>query len=132
MAGDLRGWHDPVMPKKPAPIPVAQTRRPTFLRQWRKFNDLSQHAACDRFADEDFDITQGTLSKIERGELPYNQDLLEHAAKIYHCTVAALLTVNPLGKADPLPKALSDLENMPTEIRRQVANVIAAMIKPPT
>lgn len=128
MAGDLRGWHDPGMPKMPAPTPIAQTRRRTFLREWRKFNHLSQHAACDRFEDEGFDITQGTLSKIERGELPYNQDLLEQAEKVYHCTVAALLTVNPLGKADPLPKALSDLEDMPTEIRRQVANVIAAML----
>lgn len=132
MADDFALWHDPGMPKRASEPPVAPVRRRTFLKEWRKFNNLSQQAACNLLEDENFDITQGTLSKIERSELPYNQDLLEHAAKIYHCSVAALLTVNPLRKGDPLHKALSDLDDMPQDIRRQVANVIAAMIKPPS
>lgn len=130
MDEDLPLWHDAGMPKRPPQTPPAPARRQTFLRQWRQFNRLSQHAACDRFDDENFDITQGTLSKIERGDLPYNQDLLEHAAKIYNCSVAALLTVNPLAKMDPLPRALAELDDMPADTKRLVASVIAAMIKP--
>lgn len=112
---------------QPPATPVnAPVRRRTFLREWRKFCGLSQESACERFA-----ITQGTLSKIERGDLPYNQDFMEQAAVVYNCTVSALITINPL-KADPLPKALSDLEGSPPEVRRQVANVIAAMLRPPS
>lgn len=40
-------------------------------------------------------IKQGTLSKIERGELPYNQDFLEQAARAYGCDVEDLLAVRP-------------------------------------
>lgn len=150
MAHVFRVWHDPGMVDKRKPPrqqqkprqqagfaraaaapperepPTQPERAPTFLRQWRKFRRLSQEAACEHFA-----ITQPTLSKTENGELPYNQDFMEQAARIYGCTVAALLTVDPTIK-DPLPRAWSELEDSPPEVRRQVANVIAAMLRPPS
>lgn len=70
----------------------AASRQPTFLRNWRKFRKLSQEAASARL-----NIKQGTLSKIERGELPYNQDFLEQAAIAYLADSASdLLAIDPL------------------------------------
>lgn len=72
--------------------PDSVSRQPTFLRNWRKFRKLSQEAASARLG-----IKQGTLSKIERGELPYNQDFLEQAAIAYRADAAAdLLSIDPL------------------------------------
>ena len=67
------------------------SRQSTFLRNWRKFKKLSQEAAA-----ESLEIKQGTLSKIERGQLPYNQDFLEKAALVYGCDASDLLAVDPL------------------------------------
>ena len=67
------------------------SRQPTFLRQWRDYRGLSQTQASDRLG-----IKQGTLSKIERGVLPYNQDFLEAAALAYGAYEPAdLLTIDP-------------------------------------
>lgn len=42
------------------------------------------------------DIKQGTLSKTERGLLPYNQDFLERAAVVYGCDASDLLAIDPM------------------------------------
>jgi transcriptional regulator with XRE-family HTH domain len=51
---------------------------------------LSLEAAADAAQ-----ITHGTLSRIERGLVPYNQDLLENLALLYGCDPAELLVQNP-------------------------------------
>ena len=40
-------------------------------------------------------ISQPQLGRIEKGQQPYNQDLLEALADLYGCTVADLLMRNP-------------------------------------
>lgn len=65
-------------------------RSPTFLRQWRRFKKLSQEKAADRV-----DVDRTTLGRIEKGELPYNQDFLEKLATAYGCEVPDLLSVDP-------------------------------------
>lgn len=103
---------------------AAPVRRKTFLREWRKYCRLSQEAAA-----ESLDLTQGNLSKIERGEVPYNQDFLERAATVYGCTAADLLSVNPM-KQEPLDSAFADARRAPEEVQRRVVNVVNALIKP--
>lgn len=40
-------------------------------------------------------MSQPQLGRIERGDQPYNQDLLEALADLYGCTVADLLIRDP-------------------------------------
>ena len=62
-----------------------------FARHWRDYKGLSQERAS-----EGLDIDRTTLSKIENGKVPYNQDLLEKMALIYGCDPSDLISVNPL------------------------------------
>lgn len=77
-----------------------------FLRQWRDFRRLSLEAVAEKImllsAERASDgggrartMTHATLSRIERGKLPYNQHLLELLADIYGTDVASLLVRNP-------------------------------------
>lgn len=78
--------------------PVRKPRpklRRTFLKEWRDYRGLTQEQAADRL-----NIDRSTLSRIERGESPYNQGLLEAAAEAYRCEPWDLLNVNPLMAGD--------------------------------
>ncbi|MDN3574651.1 helix-turn-helix domain-containing protein [Methylobacterium longum] len=68
-------------------------RRPSFLRQWRKSLNMTLEAVGEQVG-----MTGPNLGRIEKGEVPYSQDLLEQLAEIYGCEVADLLIRNP---ADP-------------------------------
>lgn len=96
------------MPPVPKPKRI---RKRHFLKEWRKHCNLTQEVAADRIG-----ITQGVLSRIERGEVPYDQDFLETAAEAYGTSSASLIMRNPeidgiwsiqdqLEKADPIKQA---------------------------
>lgn len=68
-----------------------KNRRKTFLREWRK---LKPGRTLEVVAAE-LHISQPQLGRIERGDSPYNQDLLEALAEVYGCTVADLLMRDP-------------------------------------
>lgn len=81
-----RGWHRAshgAMPKN--------QRRKTFLREWRK---AKPGRTLETVAAE-LHMSQPQLGRIERGDQPYNQDLLEALADLYGCTVADLLMRDP-------------------------------------
>src|ERR1700756_3293186 len=72
--------HHRTMPKS-APPPPKPARRPTFIRSWRKHRGLTLAQLADRLATElEVQISEGQLSRIERGETPYSQDILEAIA----------------------------------------------------
>jgi transcriptional regulator with XRE-family HTH domain len=102
---------------------LAPTRKPTFLREWRKYLKLSQETAADRMG-----IKQGTLSKIERRELPYNQDFLEKAAEAYGCDVDDLLGVNPL-KPDTPRMIYSQVKKATPQKQREILSIVEALLK---
>lgn len=64
--------------------------RPHFLRQWRKYRNLSQEEAAAKL-----DIDRTTLGRVENRRLPYSQALLEAAAEIYGCEPWDILNINP-------------------------------------
>lgn len=64
--------------------------RLTFIRQWRHHRGYSLDQLAARVP-----MDKGNLSKIERGLLPYNQDLLEHLADALMTDVASLLIRDP-------------------------------------
>lgn len=70
---------------------MAQRFGKTFIREWRKHRGkvLVQVA-------EHLHMTHGQLSKIERGQQPYNQELLERLAEMFMCEPVDLIIRNPL------------------------------------
>ena len=111
-----------------------------FLRAWRKSRDLSLEQVAERVmllgADERFrladpdsrpkTLTHATLSRMERGLLPYNQLLLEMLADIYGTTPASLLMRDP--ERGDAPWSLAErVSRLPDDKRRQVAAFLAAL-----
>lgn len=64
--------------------------RLTYIRQWRQHRDYS----LDKLAQM-VPMDKGNLSKVERGLLPYNQELLERLADALQTEVASLLMRDP-------------------------------------
>lgn len=109
-----------------------QTGKPGhFLRQWRKHAGLSLQSACDKVyalatdrivaEGEERDlrrmgITYSTLSRIERGDVPYNQNLLEVLAEAYGTDPASLIMRNPED-----PEGLWSIYDQIPEAQRPVA-----------
>lgn len=102
---------------------ITPTRKPTFLREWRKHVRLSQEEAAARIG-----IKQGTLSKIERRELPYNQDFLEQVALAYGCDPEDILSINPL-KPDPPRLVYEQLRAASPVMQRRALDVLEALLK---
>jgi transcriptional regulator with XRE-family HTH domain len=83
------------MPARSLPNLKTQ-RQPTHLKAWRKHRDLSQAKFIEKLAElTGYDISEGQLSRIERGEQPYNQDFMEAAAIVLRCDIADILRIDP-------------------------------------
>lgn len=65
-------------------------RHKTFLREWRQHRNKTLVVVA-----EHLHMTHGQLSRIERGQQPYNQELLEKLADLYMCDVVDLLIRDP-------------------------------------
>ena len=98
-------------------------RTRTFLKEWRKHRLLTQEQAAERF-----DLDQSTLSRIERGVTPYDQDFLEAAAYAYRCTPADLLMRNPLDK-DSIWSIADNLRKAAPRDRARVVAVVETLLK---
>lgn len=68
-----------------------RARQRTFLREWRK----QQPGRTLEQVAELAGISQPQLGRIERGDSPYNQDILERLAEIYGCSVTDLIRRDP-------------------------------------
>lgn len=64
--------------------------RPTYIRQWRKHRGYS----LDKLAQM-VPMDKSNLSKVERGILPYNQEMLERLAVALMTDPASLLIRDP-------------------------------------
>lgn len=98
-------------------------RRRTFLREWREHRTLTQEQAAERL-----DIDQSTLSRIERGVTPYDQDFLEKAAFSYQCEPQDLIMRNPLNP-DAVWSITDNLKRATPAERDQAAAIIAALLR---
>jgi transcriptional regulator with XRE-family HTH domain len=75
------------MPKRIAHNP---RRRPTFVREWRRYRNLTQEQLAGRLG-----TTKTSISRIEAGEQAYTQDFLEACAEALMCEPADLLIRDP-------------------------------------
>lgn len=69
---------------------VHMGKKPHFLREWRTYREKTLVQVADVLH-----MTHGNLSKIERGLVPYNQELLERLAELYMCEPADLIIRDP-------------------------------------
>lgn len=95
--------------------------RPTFIRQWRKHRGYSLDQLAERVP-----MDKGNLSKVERGLLPYNQELLERLAAALMTDPASLLMRDPTDSA----AVWTVWENASAVERQQIESVVNALIVP--
>ena len=106
-----------------------------YFREWRKACGLTLEQAADRIerasevradagpSSRPISMTHATLSRIERGRLPYNQALLEVLAQVYRTDRASLIMRDP---SDP-DGLWSIWEQLQPVERRQAVAVLKAL-----
>lgn len=77
-------------------------RRRTYIREWRKYRDITLVRLSQRTG-----ISQPSLSRIERGLQPYSQGILEVLADALSCEPADLI-----GRLPGAPNELQVLVNL--------------------
>lgn len=75
-------------------VHMANDRKAHYLREWREVRSKTLVQVA-----EFLHMSHGNLSKIERGLVPYNQELLEKLAELYMCEPADLIIRDP---SDPI------------------------------
>lgn len=65
-------------------------RARTYFREWREYRDRKQGEVAALI-----EVDPGTLSRLESGKSPYDQDILEKLALVYGCDPEDLISVNP-------------------------------------
>lgn len=94
-----------------------------FLREWRKHKGYTLEHIAERVG-----MTHQNLGKIERGKVPYSQNLLEDLAEIYGTEPGQLVMFNPLSMASPFSEdPWSLLQALDPPQRRQAVEVIKAL-----
>ena len=79
-------------------------------------------------AAESLEIDQSTLSRLERGVLPYDRDILEKMTIVYRCHEPAdLLTINPL-EPNPAHVVFSQLRTVSNDKAKQAAAILKALL----
>jgi transcriptional regulator with XRE-family HTH domain len=73
-----------------------------YIKEWRTHRGLSLRKLADRMESAPGEelISAMSLSRIERGQQPYSQPILEALAIALSTTTWALISVNPLIDSD--------------------------------
>lgn len=68
-----------------------------YIRAWRNYRGLSLRDLANRMESEPGVplMSHANIGRVEKGEQPYTQELLEAAAAALETTVTDLLTVDP-------------------------------------
>ena len=87
---------------KPKPFPRF---KPPYIREWRQAKGLSLE-----FVAHNVPMDKGNLSKVERGHLPYSQEMLERLAEILGTEAGNLVSRDPTkeGKVLDLVQRLNE------------------------
>lgn len=95
-------------------------RHRTYLREWRKHREKTLEAVA-----AELHMSHSQLSRIERGEQPYNQELMELLADLYMCDVVDLIMRDPTA-----PESIWTLwERAKPGERRQIETVAEALLR---
>jgi transcriptional regulator with XRE-family HTH domain len=69
----------------------------TFIREWRKYRGLSLRGLADRLelSGPDETFSHASIGRIENGQQPYSQPVLEAISQALDVEVAHLLSTDP-------------------------------------
>jgi len=93
-------------------------RRLTFIKQWRKYRGYTQEQLGGML-----DTSGSMISRIEKGETPYTQDVLEALADALNTDPASLLMRDPTN-----PEALWSIWDQAGKGQRQMIEEVARTI----
>lgn len=65
---------------------VGEYKHPHYIREWRNYRGLTQDEVA-----EAMNVSKGTISRVETGDSPYSQDILEGLAVVLDTDPASLL-----------------------------------------
>jgi transcriptional regulator with XRE-family HTH domain len=104
------------------------TQKRIYLKEWRKHRGYTQKQVTGWLAELDDDRlpqTDASLSRIERGEQPYSQRILEALADKYLCEPWELIGRDPTkeGKVIDLVAIMNDRQ------RAQAVAILEALIR---
>lgn len=99
-------------------------RKATYIRPWRAHRGYSLDDMVGRLAVLGVETTGASLSRIERGIQPYNQDMLEAIAAALNVPASYLIERNP---ELPPAKVYDFLARLNTEEADQAEKVLRAM-----
>lgn len=84
----------------------------TYIREWREYRGLSLRRLADRLElnGPDETISHASIGRIENGQQPYSQPILEAIATALNVSVTDLLSVDPTkeGEVIDLMRLLTD------------------------
>lgn len=99
-------------------------RRATYIRAWRKKRGYTLDQMVGRLEALGVETTGASISRIERGEQPYSQDILEALAEALNVSVAHLLEHNP---EIPQSEVIDFLSHLDAREAAQAEAVLKAM-----
>ena len=92
--------------------------------------DLTLEKVSVRLKEEcDVEMSHGQLSRVERGESPYSQNLLEGLAKLYRCEPADLISRNK-PKTDALQTYIDRLKPADRARAQTIIETFLRLTKP--
>jgi Predicted transcriptional regulator len=98
-----------------------ESLRPTFIREWRAYRNLSQDRLVARVRENLIGFSKSTLSRLENSKQAYTQPMLEALADALNCEPADLLARDPTSEFWTLYDAL---RKMRPEQQRQIAKIV--------
>jgi transcriptional regulator with XRE-family HTH domain len=99
-------------------------RKATYIRAWRTKRGYSLDDMVGRLEALGIDTTGASLSRIERGIQPYNQDMLEAIAAALDVEAWQLIKDNP---DIPPAKIIDFLQHLDRDQTEQADKVLRAM-----
>lgn len=101
----------------------ARQRPRHFIKEWRKFRDLTQDQLAGRIGS-----ATSTISQLETGKQGYSQALLEELAEALSCEPWDLLHVDP-GKEGEVIDLTRMLRNANPEVQAEAIGYVKGLLR---
>lgn len=105
--------------------------RRTYIKEWRTKRGLSLRRLAERLEETpggDLLISHASIGRIEKGQQPYSQPILEAIAAALGVPTYMLLEVNPDKDGDVIDITLR-LNKAPPQVRDQAISILNALLQ---
>jgi transcriptional regulator with XRE-family HTH domain len=97
----------------------------TFIREWRKYRGLSLRRLADRLelSGPDETFSHASIGRIETGQQPYSQPVIEAIAQALGVEVHHLLSVDPTKEGEVVDLLALLRDKDPATVRAILSNL---------